>query len=330
MGSRAMMSGWCWRVVIVMGWMGVSQVGWANAGTRPQDTAEPPAAAATPTAGATTQVILLEPGQAPHQVLRMKPVKGQTHRHEMSMQMKMSSEANGQSMPGVDSPPMIFTMESTVTDVKDNGDFDVTVVYTDAGLGEDSGPPEMVQALTDVMQSMIGIRFNSLINSRGATEKTEIEMPDSVNPLVRQQISEMAKSLDQMTSPFPAEAIGLGGKWKLVSPMETGGIKLTQTTVFTVEAMTADTVTVSVAITQEAPAQDVNVPDAGGAKVRLESLTCQGTGRSQLNLQSVLADQVDIKIELELEMNVSSFGQEIDILQIVENQMQIKAIPKSN
>ncbi len=329
MGSRVRLFLFGILSVVVAGVMGAGDQDLASAGYWPQETANPPAAAA-PTGSNAAQVILLEAGQAPHQVLRMKPVKGQTHRHEMSMQMKMASEANGQGMPGVDSPPMTFTMESTVTDVKENGDFDVTVVYTDAGLGDDSGPPEMVEALTDVMQSMIGIRFNSLVNSRGATEKTEIEMPDSVNPLVRQQISEMAKSLDQMTSPFPQEAIGLGGKWKLVSPMETGGIKLTQTTIFTVEAMTADTVTVSVAISQEAPAQDVDVPDAGGAKVRLESLTCQGTGRSQLNLQSVLADLVDIKIELELEMNVQSFGQEIDIIQTVENQMKIKAVPKSN
>ena len=328
MGSRLQLWAWWLRLAVVAGLVCVSGNDRARAGSWLQEIADPPAADTG--SNNKTQVILLEAGQTPHQVLRMKPVKGQTHRHEMSMQMKMASEANGQGMPGVDSPPMTFTMESTVTDIKENGDFDVTVVYTDAGLGDDSGPPEMVEALTDVMQSMIGIRFNSLINARGATEKTEVEMPDSVNPLVRQQISEMAKSLDQMTSPFPEEAIGLGGKWKLVSPMETGGIKLTQTTIFTVEALTADTVTVSVAISQEAPPQDIDVPDAGGAKVRLESLTCQGTGRSKLNLQSVLADQVDLKIELELEMNVQSFGQEIDIVQTVENQMQIKAVPKTN
>ncbi len=274
------------------------------------------------------QLTVLEKGQAPHQLLRVRAKTGQKSRHEMAMSLKMKSEANGDAMPAMDMPKMKFVMETTVTDVSSNGDISSTIRYSDIGV--EPGPdtmPGMVEAMEGVLKSMIGITIKSVVDNRGIPKENSIDMPDSVNPMVRQQMEETSKSLDQMISPFPEEAIGLGGKWKLVSPMEAGGMKLVQTAVFTIVELDSESVSVTVEISQQADPQDINLPNAPGTTARLKSYKCTGKGKSKLSLTSILPDESNADIAVEMELTVSTFGQEIAIVQDLETKVALKALP---
>lgn len=275
------------------------------------------------------QVILEEAGQSPLRTLRLRPTKGSQQRHELTMAMTMGSEANGQKSPEMKIPTVKYTMDSSITDVASNGDVAFTVEYVAAKIVEDQqASPDMIAGMEQMMASIVGLQFKSTVDQRGFSKGVTIELPDGMDPGVAAQIDQLSKSVEQLTSPFPAEAVGVGAKWKLVTPIDSGGMKFIQTARYTVVEMTEDTVTATLEISQDADEQDMDLSDSDGMKVRLISLDCRGRGRMTLHLAAIFSNEASVKADVTVKMIVDS-GQEVELTQEVSTEVQLKAIPRS-
>ncbi len=278
------------------------------------------------TKSAQPTVTLLEAGQAPHRVLRLRPTVGSKMRHDMEMSMTMGSIANGQKSPSRKIPTVRYTMDSTVTEVASNGDVSFTVEYSDATvLQDDDTPLELVAGMDEMTTSMIGLQIKSTVDHRGFSKGVTLQLPAGIAPAVANQISQISQSVEQLTSPYPEEAVGVGGKWKVVSPMESGGMKFVQTMEYTVVDMTDDTLNVTVSVRQDAEEHELDLPDAE-VTARLRSLECLGNGRSKLNLTAVLAEEANVKVDVKVVIIVDA-GQEVEVVQDVTTEVQFKAVP---
>ncbi|MDP1562584.1 MAG: DUF6263 family protein [Pirellulaceae bacterium] len=272
------------------------------------------------------QVLLVDAGQAPHRTLRLSPSVGSKQRHELTMAMTMGSEANGQKSPSMKIPTVKYTMDSTISDVSATGDVAFTVEYTDATIvKDDQAPLDMIESMEGVMTSLIGLQFKSTVDHRGFAKGVTLELPEGIDPVVAGQIEQLSNSVEQLTSPFPAEAVGVGGKWKLTTPMNSSGMKFVQTVQYTVVEMTESTVTVTVEISQAAEEQEMDLQDAG-VEARLLSLDCRGQGRMKLNLAAIFSDEASVKADVKVEMIVKA-GQDIELTQEVSTHVQLKALP---
>ncbi|MBL8892266.1 MAG: hypothetical protein JNL67_19985 [Planctomycetaceae bacterium] len=307
----------------------------ASATTRvEQDSAPPPKTAPQlkdqknpESAGQQPEVKLIEAGQAPHRALRLRPTVGYQQRHELEMSMSMESDTNGQAAPRVNIPTVKYTLDSTVTEVTPEGDISFTVEYSDASVVDnDEIQLELLTPMEEMATSMIGLKVKSTVDYRGFAKGVQMEIPDGMPATAAQQMEQLSKSLEQLTSPFPVEPVGVGGKWKVVVPMNSGGIQLLQTMEYTVLEMANDVVTLTVDISQQAEEQELELPEAG-LPTRLTSLECQGTGRLKLNLSSVLADESSVKADVTVVIVVEA-GQEFEVTQDVTTEAKLKAVPR--
>jgi len=283
--------------------------------------------AETPTAG--PQLTVLELGQEPRVVLRLSPALGQNQRHEMSTLMKMNATINNQEQPAFPIPTMKFALESAVTHLAENGDATLEVKYVAANLADDVELEEgMAEAMKEVLRSMIGITFKSVVDSRGFAKQASVEIPEGTNPVVRQQIEEVSKSLDQMISPLPAEAVGVGAKWQLVANLASGGMKMVQTTTFTITAIDGDAIAVSADVKQTAEPQEIQSPAAPGALLRLESFQAIGQGTTRLDLRSLMPAAASVDMQVQVQLSMESFGESLDIGQKMRSQMKLLVVPE--
>lgn len=273
------------------------------------------------------QVIVEDVGQAPQRALRLRPTVGSKQRHQLSMSMAQGSGADGEAPQRVKIPTVQYTLDSTITEVNADGEIAFTVAYTDAAVLEEDGVnPDMIASMEGVTTSMIGLQFKSTVDQRGFAKGVELELPPGIDPVVAAQVEQMSKSVEQLTSPFPEEAVGVGAKWKLVTPMNSGGMKFTQTVRYTVVEMTEDIVTVTVEISQDAKEQELDLADIGDLTVRLVSLDCRGQGRMKLNLKSIFSDEAVVKADLTVEMIVNA-GRDMEMTQEVTTEVKLQALP---
>lgn len=300
---------------------------WQDVAPPPKPTEQAPKSDSQESAGQQPEVTLLEAGQAPQRALRLRPSVGQKQRHEFEMSMSMESDTNGQAAPRVNIPTVKYTLDSTVSEVAENGDISFTVEYTDASVVEsDDIQIELLTPMEELANSLIGLQVKSIVDQRGFAKGVQMEIPEGIAPAAAQQMEQLSKSLEQLTSPFPVEPVGVGGKWKVVVPMNTGGMKLVQTMEYTVVEMTDDTLSVSIAISQQAEEQELDLPEAG-VPARLMSLECRGTGRLKLNLTSVLADESSVKADVTVVIVIDA-GQKYEVTQDVTTEAKLKAVPR--
>lgn len=275
-------------------------------------------------------VTLLEAGQAPHRALRFRPTVGQQQRHELEMSVSMASDAGGQAAPQVKVPTIKYTLDSTVSEVAENGDISFTVEFADAAIVDsDEVEIEMLTPIEELTKSMIGMQVKSTVDQRGFAKEVVTEFAEGIESADLQQIEQLSESLQQLTSPFPLEPVGVGGKWKVVVPMNTGGMEFVQTMEYTVVEMTDDTVTATITVSQQAEEQELVLPEAAETNldIRLKSLECRGIGRVKLNLASMLADESSIKAEVNVVMVIEA-DEEIVMTQNVTTEAKLKAVPR--
>lgn len=263
------------------------------------------------------QVELLDAGNEPRQELRFRPTKGSVQKVTFIMQMDMTTSVNGQAIPGAKLPSQKFTLETTVRDVSPEGDVTMDFKYTDVGLIDDPANSSPVAELIEKnLKPLIGASGTAVVTSRGITKSNQFNVPEKMDPLIKATLDSMKDSLNRLSSPLPAEAVGVGGKWKVTQEMSVSGMTLVQEATHEVEQLDAQGATMKVDMTQRADAQEMKAPGLpAGAKMSLESLETTGLGHSSISLASVLPLKMDMKVDSNMKMKMSLGGleQKLDV-----------------
>ncbi len=267
-------------------------------------------------------VQLLEAGKEPRRALRLAPVKGAQRQATFVMKMDMTTMLGGQELPSTKLPAQKFTIETTVRDIAENGDATIDFKYVDAGLVDDPNNPSPVAAMMlKSLKPLIGTTGTIVVTNRGFTKSNEVSVPEKADPSVKATLESMKDSLNRISSPYPEEAIGIGGKWKVSQEMTVSGMTLVQESTHEVEQMDDDGFTMKVDLTQTAAAQEIKAPNLpAGAKLSLESLATNGGGHSTVDLSSILPKKVDMKIESnsKMKMDLGGLDQKLDVKTDIE------------
>jgi hypothetical protein len=247
------------------------------------------------TADSDTEVVvkLLDPGARPRSPLRYKFQAGRTETMVMEMKMSTAMEMGGQKAPETKSPPSEMTMTIESKEVSPQGDLRYEFKLKKADVIPDpNANPMMVGAMKQSLNSMVGMNGTVTVTSRGFTKDTDIKMPDGINPQVAQSMGNMHQSMSQMSAPFPAEPVGIGGRWQVSMPLETNGMKIKQTATYELVEIRGDKVKFNVTIKQTADPQEMSMP---GTKVSLESLKSSGNGTVETTLTDLVpTSNIDI------------------------------------
>jgi hypothetical protein len=238
----------------------------------------------------TTSVEVLDQGEAPRRELRYQFAVGQ--KEKLVMKMDMAMEMNfGARAQSIDMPVVTMGGEIEMTEKTDKG-YRMTFKFTDISVAKPqagAGPPGMHEQMKQQMKQLEGLSGEGVVTDRGRTIDVSYEAPDGAGPQVRQQLNRTKRMMKNLGTILPKQAIGAGGKWRVIMPVDSGQMKLTQTATYTVESMEGDEVELSIAIEQSAPEQQMQ---QGAQKVTLKQFEGGGEGSAKVNLKRLVSESV--------------------------------------
>ena len=290
----------------------------AKAAETKPDEAAPPTAEDAPAAGNTKrieivsakppEITLLEAGVDP-QELRLNPVVGETEKMKMTMTMNMKM---GPAMPAIDMPPMVTSLSAVATEVTADR-INATMQFDSIVIEPKPDTPQMlVDQLKQSLEGFESFKSSVELDKRGTLLGGHSDVPQGLPGPMQQTMNQMQESFGKLQVPLPKEAVGVGGKWKAMSDVEQGGMKLQQTATYEVLSRDGDAVSLKVALEQALVSKEFEPPGMPGVKGTIDRYTGGGSGILELKLDKLTPTKSDMAIEIDMKMTVSVMGQDQD------------------
>lgn len=281
----------------------------AEAAPAPLEPAQPDSAVAT-VAGEGSVVSLIDAGAEPREPLRLRLTAGQEQAMVMTMRMGMAMQVGPNAMPKTALPPMQMTMALRVREITAEGDIrtEFSLDKIDV-LPEGGTDPAVVEQLRGVLTTMNKMSGTSTVTPRGIVKSAEFNIPADINPQVKQTMESMKQQINQLSVPFPEEALGVGAKWTVTANLEQQGMKLQQVATWELKAREGDVIKLANSVVQTAAPQSIAAPGMPpGASVSLERLSSTGAGTTELDLTRVSPLQGHMSLTSSLAMNTEANG----------------------
>lgn len=259
----------------------------------------------------TPQVELLNPGVEPRQELRLKPAINVKETSVMTVKMDMEISASGRSSPGDKIPTSVMTFETKVTKIDPNGDIHYEFAYTNSDIAGDTGntPPAARDAMGSALKSMVGVKGSFIMDNRGFHKGGDIILPEGSDNNLKQMVGQMSKSLEQLASPLPAEAVGKGAKWRVSSSSDFSGMNVNDIATYELDSWQDGVVSMSVSIEQQASPQNITSPLLpAGTTLTLKSFSSQGRGKVTGRLDKLIPFRSTVSISSNSEMSAKNAG----------------------
>jgi len=270
------------------------------------------------------KITLIDSGAAPRKPLRLKFTKGDTQTVVVTMAQSQKVVVDGEPLPSVSVPQTIVTLKLHVESVRLDGEATLLMTIVDVHADADAkdANPAMVAAFDDALAPMSRVTGTFTMTSQGIFGSMTVKAPDDLPPGVDQMMDSFSQSMDQMSNPFPAEPVGLGATWSVLSDIDMLGIHVVATRTFELSARDNDMVTL--AVTGEvhpAPDSQKNIPGMPeGVAAKYDSLSASAHGSTVLNLR----DSTPRSGEISELVNVVTSGTNAGVDFKVDTQIDLK------
>lgn len=252
----------------------------------PSQSAGGSSSTATAEDGAKGEPKLLEAGSAPRRVLRLTAAVGAERRATMRMIMKLAQTIDGKAGPTIETPPIDMGMVIRVDQIEGD-EIEGTFRYDSVNVVDDgSADPALVQGLKQSgIDKLTTVSGTLRMTTRGQLLDASISKPADFPPAIGQFLDQLEPQLQNMTVPFPKEAIGPGARWSVETDLTLGGIRLNNEYIYDLLEVTGDLYKLKLTVKQTAPAQTA---DLQGVKARITSFATTGEGTTTGRLNELL------------------------------------------
>jgi len=240
-------------------------------------------------AGAPAIVKLISAGAAPRSALRYAVPADAKEHMDVTLDMSMSMDMGGMSMPAMTLPGMKIGADVAVTAESPAGDITYTMGFTGMTMaaGADPAIAEQVQATSDFMKTVTG---SVTINNRGVVRTANIDLGKMASSQLGQMLGSTSEMLKNALTPLPEEEVGIGARWEVRYLVDAAGMKMFQRMELELVALDGKTATVKVTTEQTAPPQSVSNPAMpSGASMQLQKMTGSGSGTAALRLNGLVS-----------------------------------------
>jgi len=278
-----------------------------------------PDAAAVAHDDATVKLVLA--GAEPRTAMRYAAQTGSEQVANLAMTTELELGATGQKMPTL-LPKTRMTIGTKVTAVDATGEtrFGLTITDADLAEGAAAGGTRAGEKLAEVIRGMKGLTGDKVASARGVSHQFALAAPAGSDGIMataalKPVMQGFERAIDQMTVPFPEEAIGVGAKWEVSQKVVEAGMTLDQTTTFEVTAVKGQRVSLRFTVTLAAPPGKLESTFAGGLAADVKSLTGSGDGTIEVDLGKVLPVALNAKnrIAMSLELALPNEKRALDV-----------------
>ncbi len=278
------------------------------------------------------QVEMLNPGAEPRQQLRLKPEINVKETTVMTVKMDMGTATADRTLPATKVPAAVMTFETTVTKIDTNGDIHYEFAYTNADIAGDTEntPPAALDALRSALKTIVGVKGSFIADDRGFYKGGNFILPEGGDNNLKQMLVQMSRSMEQLSSPLPAEAVGKGAQWRVISEPNFMGMNLKNIATYELTDRENGNVSLNVSIEQQANPQNVTSPQLpSGATATLKSLVARGQGTISTRLDRLMPFRGTTSISSNSEMSVKPGNNAQEITIKTQMSMEITLESKS-
>jgi hypothetical protein len=286
-------------VVLAIGALAVGTI------TSVVDAARAVAAPAPDDRGA-AEVELLEPGSQPRRPLRISAPVGAVSTANMRQGFAVVQTVNGkkQQPNGVE---VTAGLRMTVITVDAQGRRTIGLAYENASVPE-----------------LNGVTGTYELSDRGFTSSGHFEYPPGTDPVLQQSLEQYGTQLDSLATPFPAEAVGEGARWKVTQHPALNGLRTTQEIVYTLTRRDGDRLTLHSKVRQTVPPQRISLPGMpANATARLVKSSGTGASDVTLDLAEVLPDDARGFLSVRQIIDIEQGGQSARVNQSVASNVTV-------
>ena len=236
----------------------------------------------------TPTVEVVAAGKAPLEQLRLAPPAGASQRSTMTVDFAV--EQSGVSSNNVNPPPVRATIESTLQGTTPDGNLQVAFSYPsfDVVRGGDVSTSER-RRIERAFSGITGLSGQLTLTPQGVLVDSSLNVPPGLDPSVSSLVTQLGDQLRTLSVPFPAEAVGVGARWRATTELTLNGIEARQVYEYTLKKRTASTLVIRVTGTQTAGRQTVDLSDlAPGAQLEVRRFKTTFRGENTVELTSLL------------------------------------------
>ena len=217
-------------------------------------------------------------------------------------------------MPRAKLPNYNIALESTVTKVEPNGDIHYDIEYADVKIqGDAQTRPELIRVISKQIGQIENFRASAIIDNQGRAKKVNYVIPETVDVNIKFLVEQLSNSLQQLSSPVPEEAVGIGAKWRINSDTSINGINLKQTTTYELLNVKNGVATLNVNLQQkETSSQVIDYPGLPlDGILTLKSFKANAQGKATIELDKVMP----VNSQLNLIANSEYIGKNVNTLE---------------
>lgn len=263
-------------------------------------------------------VTLLDPGAEPRTELRYRYPSNAELPMTIDMDLEFQFQIDGSASQTIAVPTTRMVSLLRTGQVAADGSVRYEFEYTDLGtLGDPADP--MVVAMQAQYAALRGLSGWAIIDDRGGTLDGGIDALPSSDPTLQATIQELEASITQTSAPLPVEPVGVGARWQVVLQMQSQGIAVQQTMVYTLDGLDGGEVQLSMTVVPSAEPGPIDLPAAPGIAVELLEVTGGGDGTMVLSLDGLVPTS---DAHTNVRMKVEAAGQRMDMT--TDTQMRVR------
>jgi hypothetical protein len=240
-------------------------------------------------------VVVQDFGEAPREQIRYQFTAGSTETATMSMRMQMSM--GGQQMPGIAIPAINVPMTLRTTEVRGDGtaryEFETSAASIDGGSGAN---PALEQALASSLGQIDELSGWYRIDARGNILESSFALPTGAPagmPVqAGQMLNEMQAQMQQISAPFPVEAVGIGARWQVSSTAVMMGTPIALNMEYTLLARDGDRVELGLKALETVTAPAAGAPGIPpAAQAAPAAMEATATGKMIIDVNRMVPQQ---------------------------------------
>ena len=271
----------------------------------------PPSTQPSAQGGSGPTIRLLNAGASPR-TLRLAPRPGAIGVIDLTMHINARQTVDGAVTPEPPSPGVLMSFKTVVTRI-DGDRIGYTFECIKGDLVEDPQvPPQIREIMRGGITMVAGLRGTGVISDRGVSLGASVTRTPGMDQALLGHAMAIERLLGQVSTPLPAEPVGVGGRWETTNTIDEDGLTVQETITCTLTAMDGNTVEIDTEIRRHAdpqPVRDPNLP----AGTNLTAYAFAGTGRAvlQLDVLHPIEGAVNVTADSTLQMEIGGVGYEV-------------------
>jgi hypothetical protein len=163
----------------------------------------------------------------------------------------------------------------------------------------------------DELKTLEGMHMSYWVDAQGRVRDSHIDIPKGAPPNVQQLLGGMRQSIDNMVAPLPAEPVGIGARWQVITRVSAAGADLLQSAIYTLKSREGSKATMDITVKQLSAGSSIQGGQMpAGTSAAIKQWKSGGTGNGKFDGKFIAPDLTTLNLQSNMAMTISAGPEE--------------------